>query len=160
MSTPRVRRPFKIAAALVLICALLNACSKADYHTADGASGRFVDLRGKWLFINYWAEWCKPCIQEMPELNKFQRQFNASATVLGVNYDSATGEQLQQQIKKLHIEFSVLQQDPSTQLGYSRPDALPTTFVFNPEGKLTATLMGPQSAETLTAAMSPATTPP
>jgi thiol-disulfide isomerase/thioredoxin len=154
MSMPRIRQLFNVAA-LFFICVILNACGKADYYTADGASGRFADLRGKWLFINYWAEWCKPCIKEMPELNNFQHQFNTSATVLGVNYDGASGDQLQQQIKKLQIEFGVLQQDPAIPLGYQRPDALPTTFVFNPQGKLTAMLVGPQSAETLAAAMTP-----
>jgi thiol-disulfide isomerase/thioredoxin len=151
-----LRKPALLALSL---CALLTACSKPDYHTVDGGNGRFADLRGKWLLINYWAEWCKPCIEEIPELNRFDRQFAAQATVLAVNYDNAQGEQLQQQIKKLQIELPVLQQDPSAQLGYQRPDALPTTLVFDPEGQLKATLVGPQTMATLAAAIGASTTP-
>ncbi|MDB6063341.1 MAG: thioredoxin [Verrucomicrobiaceae bacterium] len=143
----------KSIALFVCVCALLTACSKPDYHTADGASGRFIDLRGKWLVISYWAEWCKPCIEEMPELNQFGAKFASTATVFAVNYDNAQDDKLQQQIKKLHIELPVLLQDPAVQLGYQRPEALPTTFIFNPEGELKATLVGPQTGASLAAAM-------
>lgn len=156
MLSPRKVMSRKVIAFTLCLCTLLNACGKADYHTADGASGHFADLRGKWLLINYWAQWCKPCIEEIPELNRFHKEFSARATVLAVNYDNAQGEQLLQQIKQLHIELPVLQQDPSTQLGYPLPEVLPTTFVFNPEGKLTATLIGPQTVESLTAAINQA----
>jgi thiol-disulfide isomerase/thioredoxin len=138
----------------------LNACSKPDYHTTDGASGNFSDLRGKWLFVNYWAQWCAPCIKEMPELNRFQQQYAAQANVFAVNYDNASGAELQQQVKKLSIELRVFEQDPAVQFGYQRTDVLPVTYVFNPEGKLTATLNGPQTVESLAAAMAqPNSTP-
>lgn len=153
MLPPKLIAHVKFMALTIAACALLSACSKPDYQTADGTSGRFADLRGKWLLVNYWAEWCKPCIEEIPELNRFHQQFSANATVLAVNYDNAQGEKLQEQIKHLQIAMPVLQQDPSMQLGYQRPDALPTTLVFNPEGKLTATLMGPQTVATLAAAI-------
>lgn len=130
---------------------VLSGCSKPDYETADGSSGRFADARGKWLFINYWAEWCKPCLEEMPELNRFQREQRDRVTFLTVNYDGAQKDSLQQQIKKIGIELPVLLQDPAPMLKFARPDALPATFVFDPEGVLRYTLQGPQTAATLAA---------
>ena len=152
----KIRRVYKPTTWLLCLCALLNACGKSDYHTTDGASGNFADLRGKWLFVNYWAEWCAPCIKEIPELNRFQQQYAAQANLFAVNYDNASGTELQQQVKKLSIKLRVFEQDPAARLGYQRTDVLPVTFVFNPEGKLTATLNGPQTVESLAAAMTPA----
>lgn len=160
MSTMKSRRAYKPAAWLLCLCALLSACSKPDYYTTDGASGNFADLRGKWLFVNYWADWCAPCIKEIPELQRFQQQYAAQANLFAVNFDKVSGAELQKQVKKLAIEFRVFEQDPAAQLGYQRIDVLPATFVFNPEGKLVATLSGPQTVESLAAVMAPATSAP
>ncbi len=155
MHTLKNHSRFRITYALIFFSCLgvLSDCSKPDYHTADGASGRFADARGKWLLINYWADWCKPCIEEMPELNRFQQQQRDRVLLLTVNYDGAQGQSLQQQIKKLGIALPVLLDDPAPLLHFQRPDALPTTFVFDPDGKLRETLQGGQTTATLATAI-------
>jgi thiol-disulfide isomerase/thioredoxin len=141
--------------ALIVFAGLvaISGCSKPDYETAGGQSGHFSDARGKWLLINYWAEWCKPCIEEMPELHRFQQEQSNRVVLLTVNYDGVQGPALQQQIKKLGIALPVLLNDPSSVLGFKRPDALPTTLVFDPEGVLRQTLQGPQTASMLAASI-------
>ena len=109
------------------------------------------DHLGDWVLINYWAEWCKPCIREVPELNSLDEEKNI--TVLGVNYDGATGEALAGQIEALDIAFAQLPADPAAELGIDRPQVLPTTVVIDPDGRRVATLVGPQTAESLRKAM-------
>jgi len=138
---------------LPLLCFVLTACAKPDYHTADGGSGRFAEIRGKWLVINYWADWCKPCIQEIPELNRFNQQHADRVVMFAVNYDGLLGNELNEQIEKLHIKVPVLIEDPSAVLSYKRPDALPTTLIFGPDGQLKKTLEGPQTITSLSAAI-------
>lgn len=133
----------------VALLVALTSCSKPDYFTAEGHSGHFSDMHGRWLLINYWAGWCKPCINEVPELNRFQEQHRNDVAVLAVNFDGLQGDALNQQIARLGIHIPVLTTDPSGTLGYSRPAALPTTVVFGPDGKLVTMLVGPQSAESL-----------
>jgi thiol-disulfide isomerase/thioredoxin len=137
----------------VLLAALLTACGKPDYHTLDGGSGRFADHGGRWFLINYWAEWCKPCITELPELNEFQLEYGAQATVFAVNFDGVAGDTLAAQVEKLGIAIPVMLADPAPQLGYERPVALPSTFVFGPDGKLRQVLRGPQTVADLAAAI-------
>ena len=106
---------------------------------------------GSWVLVNYWAEWCKPCIREVPELNSLDSE--AGITVLGVNYDGVTGEALSAQIAALDITFAQLSTDPAAELGINRPQVLPTTVVIDPNGRRVATLVGPQTAESLREAM-------
>ena len=112
----------RFAGALLLI-ALLASCggSQAPVGALD-----LQALRGQWVVINYWAQWCKPCIKEIPELNELDQEFDR-VTVLGVNYDGETGEELAAQIEKLGVAFTTLAQDPSATLGVPRPVVLPTS---------------------------------
>ncbi len=98
--------------------------------------------------INYWAQWCKPCIEEIPQLNALDAQYT-QVTVLGVNYDGASGAELEQQRQKLGVAFASLAADPAAQLGTTRPVVLPTTLILDPAGQLVATLIGPQTLESL-----------
>ncbi len=108
-------------------------------------------LKGQWVVINYWARWCKPCIEEIPELNELDHDFD-TITVLGVNYDGATGEDLKAQATELGVAFKLLEHDPSAELGVRRPVVLPTTLIVAPDGTLKTTLVGPQTVDTLVAA--------
>lgn len=106
------------------------------------------NYRGQWVVVNYWAEWCKPCIKEIPELNDLNSQ-NADVTVLGVNFDGAVGDELARQLDELKVAFETLPYDPSAELGIERPRALPTTVIISPGGDLKEVLIGPQTQESL-----------
>ncbi len=100
------------------------------------------------MVINYWAKWCKPCIKEIPELNELNQSYS-EVTVVGVNYDGATGESLATQVEQLGIEFTILAQDPAAELNQPRPVVLPTTIILDPTGTISHTLLGPQTLASL-----------
>lgn len=102
---------------------------------------------GSWRIVNYWAVWCTPCREEIPELNTLHVYNNVN--VLGVNYDGKQGDELQAQADTLGIKFALLANDPSQDLGTSRPQVLPTTLIVAPDGRLLKTLVGPQTAHAL-----------
>jgi thiol-disulfide isomerase/thioredoxin len=133
----------------ITFCLFLSACDSTDYRDHRGNSGRFADHRGQWIVINYWATWCKPCVEEIPELNHFASEREGEVVLFGVDFDQNSGQQLQEGIEKLGIEFPVLITDPTIPLGFTRPTVLPTTLVFDPDGKLHKTLLGPQTETSL-----------
>ena len=102
----------------------------------------------QWNVVNYWAIWCKPCREEIPELNQLNQIENV--VVLGVNFDGKVGEALISDAGDLGIAFDTID-DPAADLNISRPSVLPTTLVLSPEGMLVATLVGPQIAESIMA---------
>ncbi|MFT4517870.1 MAG: thiol-disulfide isomerase/thioredoxin [Halioglobus sp.] len=136
--------------ALLIICLSLGllACNTAEKPPSGINIKQF---QGQWLVINYWAQWCKPCIEEIPELNALDQKFE-QITVLGVNYDGVSGEELATQAQKLGLKFASLEEDPSAQLGVPRPIVLPSTLIVNPDGEVVATLLGPQTLESLSEA--------
>jgi thiol-disulfide isomerase/thioredoxin len=108
---------------------------------------------GEWVFINYWASWCKPCLEEIPELNEFAAEQAGRARVFAVNFDGETGAELRAQADAFGIEIPLLEQDPAAVLGLERPTALPTTVVLDPSGTVRAVLRGPQTRATLAQVM-------
>ena len=102
---------------------------------------------GQWRVINYWAIWCAPCREEIPELNALDDR--TDLMVFAVNYDGQNGEALQSQAAEMGITFTLLEQDPGAALGVERPRVLPTTLLVNPQGAVTDTLVGPQTQESL-----------
>jgi len=131
----------------ILVLTLLTACA----DKGEAPTPELDELRGQWVVINYWAQWCKPCIEEIPELNALNAAYD-TVTVLGVNYDGATGADLDAQTQALGVAFPTLKNDPSGQLGIPRPVALPTTLIVSPRGELKATLLGPQTLGSLSLA--------
>lgn len=105
-----------------------------------------------WNVINYWAIWCKPCREEIPELNQLNQIENV--VVLGVNFDGKVGEALVSDAGDLGIAFDIID-DPAASLNIARPSVLPTTLVLSPEGLLVVTLVGPQTAESIMAYIDP-----
>ena len=105
-------------------------------------------VASQWNVINYWAIWCKPCREEIPELNQLNQIENV--VVLGVNFDGKVGEALVSDADELGITFDIID-DPASSLNIARPSVLPTTVVLSPEGALVATLVGPQTAESIMA---------
>jgi thiol-disulfide isomerase/thioredoxin len=138
-------------AALCVFAALvaLSGCSKIELERNEGSPLIWSELRGQWVLVNYWAEWCKPCLKEIPELNELSR--NPAITVLGVNYDGISGAELRQLGARMAIGFDLLNKDPGPQFGWQTPIALPATLVINPKGELQQVLFGEQTQASIRA---------
>ena len=148
----------RIGVLLVFLVSLsLAGCSsESSLRVADGSSMRFSDLHGEWVVLNYWAEWCAPCREEIPELNQLREQGiqqGIEIRVFGVNYDGLEGTDLDGVIQRMVIEFPVLVDDPRENFGIPRAEVLPMTVVIDPSGVVKAVLSGPQTAESLLASV-------
>ena len=130
-----------------LIIFLLFSCSKPDLNVFEGKGVFLDDLKGKWIVFNYWADWCPPCIKEIPELNSLQSNFSDDLKVFLINFDMLEGEELKQQLEKFNVQVDSLLTDPSIIYDWVIPENLPVTFIVNRKGELEFTLVGPQTEE-------------
>ena len=98
-------------------------------------SGNSVDVsqfKGKTVLVNFWATWCKPCLQEMPSLAAIQNQFKDQPIVF-LFASNETTEQINRFKHKQKFEFNYLHLGNLEALNIQ---ALPTTFIFDQTGEL------------------------
>jgi len=138
---------------LFIICLLVTvvACNFTPNKNSKIIDTLELDsYKGKWLLINYWATWCKPCYDEIPELNQFYLKHKQQGViVLGVNFDHISQKKLLQFSKKQKIEYPLILHDPQKQLHLDNIPTIPVTFIVSPEGKVTKYLQGPQTVSSL-----------
>lgn len=135
------------AAAMTATLAL-SGCAEEQWLDHRGDPVVQADLDDRWVVVNYWAEWCAPCLHELPEFNNLAAG-NPQVLVLGVNYDGVSGAELLELSDRMNIEFSVMGRDFEESLNLERPQVLPTTYIFDTEGVLQHSLPGPQTEESL-----------
>ena len=132
-----------------LFCLLiLFACQKNDIEVFNGSNTNLTKLEGSWVVINYWADWCAPCIKEIPELNEFAHE-NNDIFVFTFNFDHLDQEELAPIAKKFNIEVPSLVTHPRDIWGIQTPPAVPATFFINPNGELSLSLFRPQTKDAL-----------
>ncbi|MFV3368503.1 TlpA disulfide reductase family protein [Pseudomonas sp. NY15435] len=139
-----------------LMAGLILAGCSADYGTDQhGQKVPAASVDGQWLVINYWAEWCAPCRKEIPELNNLAEQGTANGfRVLGVNFDGLRDADLAKASQALGVQYTVLADDPAPRYSLPRSEALPVTYIVDPEGKMREQLLGEQTAAGLQARLS------
>ncbi len=140
---------------LIVFIVVFGGCSQDEQVLfADGDSSQMSHWDGRWLVINYWAEWCAPCRHEIPELNDLHHErVKHGLVVLGVNWDALSGDKLVDVATRMDIKFPTLTQDPFLKYDYERPMQLPTTILINPQRQVHDTLVGPQTAASIMAAI-------
>lgn len=135
----------------LLLVVLLCACSQSEFVDSEGNNIEWKDFEGQWLVVNFWAAWCAPCLEEIPELNRLHAEPGQS--VLGVNFDHPALAELKRQIRTLNVQFPVVHTEQQHRLQKLTPQVLPTTYVFDQQGLLRKTLVGPQTQVSIKAAM-------
>ena len=118
----------------------------ASFRKADGSTARLADFRGKPVLLNLWATWCVPCITEMPQLDKLAGQHKA-LQVITVSQDSGDDGMRKAAEFFARKKFANLKLylDPDGALMDSFSTAsLPTTVLFDKDGKEVWRMMGPE----------------
>ena len=106
--------------------------AKVKLKEINDQSIDLVRYRGKVVFINFWATWCKPCIQEMPTIQVAQQKFKNENVVFLLASNEEPG-QIEKFMKGHAYNFHYVHLENLESLNIP---ALPTTYIFNPEGKL------------------------
>jgi thiol-disulfide isomerase/thioredoxin len=118
----------------------------------EGGQIVLAGLRGKPLLINFWATWCAPCLREMPEIDRFYREFSPRGwQVLGLAIDGPTP--VREFLARVKIGFPIgLAGLDGTELVHSlgnRQGGLPFSVMINASGTLIQRKMGETSFDEL-----------
>ena len=97
--------------------------------------GQPIDLKqyeGKTIFINFWATWCKPCIEEMPSINDAQKILQNENLVF-LMASAETAEEIESFGTNNNYKFNYVRIENSEEMNIQ---GLPTTFIFDSKGQL------------------------
>ena len=117
-----------------------------DFTLPDlqGEPRSLSEFRSKWVVVNYWATWCPPCREEMPELEVFHvNHKDRDAVVLGVNMEQISLERLREFAEDQFISFPILRTQPSARTELGAVPGLPTTYLIDPQGRVAGRKVGP-----------------
>lgn len=132
--------------------AAVSAFWQSSFNQPDGRPLAMAGLRGAPLVLNFWATWCPPCVREMPEIDRFARQFASEGVrVVGLAIDNAAP--VREFLARAPVSYSIVLAaaegaELSRRLGNQR-GGLPFTAFFDRRGKLAQRKLGETTAAEL-----------
>jgi thiol-disulfide isomerase/thioredoxin len=113
--------------------------------------GRFLstaDWRGKVVIVNFWATWCPPCREEIPEMIALADRYKDRLQIIGVSEDDdATPEEVRDFAREAKINYPIVMGSSGISSEYGGVPALPTAFVVNTDGRVVIKHVGLYPAE-------------
>ena len=109
-----------------------------------GNTVRLSDYRGKIIFLNFWATWCRTCVIEMPAMENLHRRLKDRDFVMVAINLQESPEQVKTFFEKFKLSFTALL-DSSGEVGSGfAVRALPTTFILDKQGRIIGHALGPR----------------
>jgi thiol-disulfide isomerase/thioredoxin len=102
-------------------------------------SGRIVstaDWKGKVVILNFWATWCPPCREEIPELVQLQAKYKDKLLIVGASEDEDGPQRVQQFAQRYGMNYPIVMATRELIDNYGGVPALPTSFIIDPLGRV------------------------
>ena len=143
-------RNCSIFQSIVLLLALLftffsgSLALAEDWSVKDKDGVRYTlsGLQGKWVLVNFWAPWCPPCIEELPEFASLQKQ-HPEVQVIGVAVQYESKKEVLDLAKSKSVSYPIVYGNEDTAGDFGGLVGLPTSFLYAPSGKLVGHHEGP-----------------
>jgi thiol-disulfide isomerase/thioredoxin len=129
---------------------------KLSIATVDGRQFDLASRRGKWVVVNFWATWCKPCLKEMPELSALDAM-REHVEVVGLAYEDITPDDMKVFLKLHPVVYPIAVVDTfNPPADFATPRGLPMTYLIAPDGKVADKFLGPVTAKDIESAITKA----
>lgn len=102
----------------------------------DGRPVTTASLRGKVVIVNFWATWCPPCRQEIPDLIALQARHKDTLQIIGIAQDSGSAADVKAFAALHGMNYPSLLSSPEIEKLFPPVSALPTSFFLDKDGRL------------------------
>ena len=115
----------------------------------DGNELKLSDYRGKWVVLNYWATWCPPCLEEIPELVHFHETHKENnGVVIGIDMEILSRDALKQFVDDNLMSYPVIPMTENMMM-FDNVDSYPTTYLIDPDGIAVVKHVGAVTADAI-----------
>ena len=108
----------------------------------DGKTHTLEGYKGKWVLVNFWATWCPPCQEEIPDLIALHGDKKNNLVVIGIAMDYRNARQVTDFADGLLVDYPIVLGNAQVASQIGPIQGLPTTYLYNPDGKMVAQQVG------------------
>jgi len=138
---------------IVFLCLFLSGMAKApplvggpapqfELETIRGQTIKLSDFKGEFVVLNFWATWCVPCSQEMPEFQKVHQSLGGNhIKIISVNF-SEPKKRVEKFTQDFHLSFPVLLDGFGNTAEKYKVRSLPVTYIISPDSIIREKIVG------------------
>lgn len=130
---------FSLLLGVAFVITSQSAIADTNFTLKDtaGIQHQLANYKGKWVLVNYWATWCPPCLEEVPDLvNLYDHRKKKDLMVFGVVFDYKSVKDVAEYVDDMLMSYPIVLGDDAVSAQIGSPEILPTTFIYNPKGEL------------------------
>ncbi|MGE5320434.1 MAG: TlpA family protein disulfide reductase [Hyphomicrobiaceae bacterium] len=135
-----------------LLLALVASWAQAGGFKLTDTEGKVHTLagyKGKWVLVNFWATWCPPCQEEIPDLIALHENKKNNLVVIGIAMDYRNAQQVTDFAEGLLVDYPIVLGNAQVAGQIGPIEGLPTTYLYNPDGKMVAQQVGAITRESV-----------
>lgn len=112
----------------------------------DGLPIRLADIRGRLVWVNFWATWCPPCQQEMPVLRQMHEEYaGRGLSIVAISVQETAPDDVRAYARRYDLRYTIAFDASADAFRLYRVFAIPTQFFIGPDGILLDVVTGPLS---------------
>lgn len=121
----------------VVLAQALQPAPAFDLESLDGSRFTSQGLAGKVALVDFWATWCQPCIEEIPQWNELYARYKSKGlVVVGMTIRSGWASDIKPDAAKLKMAYPVVVGNDDVERGFGGIWGFPTTFLIDRKGQI------------------------